>query len=196
MWLRSSALDRAAGVRRAAFWQPATCGAAPAALTAYRLRPRVRRVGGTVGVRAPCFGCVSFGLRRATPTLLGLAWLGQPRPTRASVFAEGSVARRSVLVFGHRERVCLLAYKAASSMCFGRAGGWRSGTRAFSGLLRWLVFRGVSDAAGTRAKRIDNRVMAKKTKAKAPAKKPSAAKAKKPSASSSGGVVEVEACKS
>jgi len=38
--------------------------------------------------------------------------------------------------------------------------------------------------------------MAKKTKAKAPAKKPSAAKAKKPSASSSGSVVSVEACKS
>jgi hypothetical protein len=38
--------------------------------------------------------------------------------------------------------------------------------------------------------------MAKKTKSKAPAKKPSAAKAKKPSAGSSGSVVEVEACKS
>jgi|TARA_B100001758_G_scaffold126874_1_gene109125 hypothetical protein len=38
--------------------------------------------------------------------------------------------------------------------------------------------------------------MAKKTKSKAPAKKPSAAKAKKPSAGSSGAVVEVEACKS
>ena len=40
------------------------------------------------------------------------------------------------------------------------------------------------------------RAMAKKTKSKAPAKKPSAAKAKKPSAGSSGSVVEVEACKS
>ena len=46
-----------------------------------------------------------------------------------------------------------------------------------------------------RVQTIDNSVMAKKTKAKAPAKKPSAAKAKK-SAGSSGSVVEVEACKS
>ena len=93
---------------------------------------------------------------------------------------------------------CLLvSLQAASSQSWqGRAGGWSSGTRAFSGLLRWLVFQGVSDAAGTRAKPIDNAAMAKKTKAKAPAKKPSAAKAKKPSASSSGAVVEVEACKS
>ena len=70
------------------------------------------------------------------------------------------------------------------------------GTRAISGFLLGTFFQRLSDAAGTRAKIIDNRVMAKKTKAKAPAKKPSAAKAKKPSASSSGAVVEVEACKS
>ena len=75
LWLRSLALDRAAGVRRAGFWQPATCGAAPAALTAYRLRPCVRRVGGTAGVLAPCVGRVSFGLRLVFYNAqLGLAW--------------------------------------------------------------------------------------------------------------------------
>ncbi len=113
--------------------------------------------------------------------------------TRAGAFAEESVASRFVRVFGHRERVCLLAYKAASSE-LGRAGGWNCGTRAISEVLRWNVFQGLSGAAGTRVKPIYNRVMAKKTKAKAPAKKPSAAKAKA-TKSSGGAVVEVEACK-
>ena len=79
LWLRSLALDRAAGVRRAGFWQPATCGAAPAALTAYRLRPCVRRVGGIAGVRAPCVGRESMGLllvrnnaHKAWPTMARL----------------------------------------------------------------------------------------------------------------------------
>ena len=63
-------------------------------------------------------------------------------------------------------------------------------------LAKGTLIQRLSNAAGTRANLIDNRVMAKKTKAKAPAKKPSASKAKKPSAGSSGSVVEVEACKS
>ena len=63
-------------------------------------------------------------------------------------------------------------------------------------LEKGTLIQRLSNAAGTRANLIDNRVMAKKTKAKAPAKKPSASKAKKPSAGSSGSVVEVEACKS
>ena len=50
---------------------------------------------------------------------------------------------------------------------------------------RWDACRSIANAA-----------MAKKTKAKAPAKKPTAAKPKATSKSSSGGaVVEVEACK-
>ena len=103
-------------------------------------------------------------------------------------------------MFGPRDRPALLRLLLvalqALALSAGRAGGWRGRTRAISEVLRWRVFQSLSDAAGTRAKPIYNRVMAKKTKAKAPAKKPSAAKAKKPSASSSGSVVEVEACKS
>ena len=96
-------------------------------------------------------------------------------------------------MFGHRERscVCLLAYKAASSQSLAELEAGGAGRAQSPGL---TLFQGLSDVAGTRAT-IDNRAMAKKTKAKAPAKKPSAAKAKKPSAKSSGSVVEVEACK-
>ena len=58
-----------------------------------------------------------MGLRRASNNAQlirlgpGLGQLAQ----RTSAFAEESVARRSRPVFGPRERVCLLAYKAASS---------------------------------------------------------------------------------
>ena len=49
---------------------------------------------------------------------------------------------------------------------------------------------------GRASKSTATQAMAKKTKAKAPAKKPTAAKAKTTSKSSGGAVVEVEACKS
>ena len=155
-------------------------------------------MGGTVGVRAPCVGVCRL-VCALCPN--NAAWLAQPgqRHTRASVFAEESVASRSVLVFGHRERVCvcLLAYKAASSHR-ALAQSWRleRHARDLRVLAKGTLIQRLSNAAGTRANLIDNRVMAKKTKAKAPAKKPSASKAKKPSAGSSGSVVEVEACKS
>ena len=96
-------------------------------------------------------------------------------------------------VFGIRvdlRLVLLVALQAASS----QSQSWRSGTGAFSGSRAGSCVQWQSFATGTPAKPIDNRVMAKKTKAKAPAKKATAAKAKA-TKSSGGAVVEVEACK-
>ena len=168
------------------------CG--PYGLPAAPLRPSRGRYRGPAC--ALLWVCVVWSTRPQRSQLIRLGpGLGQAQ--RTSAFVEESVASRFVRVFGPRDRpVCfLVSLLAASSQSWQ---SWRLEERHTRdppgpGCAR---FQSLSGAAGTPAKPIYNRVMAKKTKAKAPAKKPSAAKAKKPSASSSGSVVEVEACKS
>ena len=65
-------------------------------------------MGGTVGVRAPCVGRVSFGLR-LVPQQRSLAWPSLANAILgASAFAEESVASRSGVVFGIRLALRLL----------------------------------------------------------------------------------------
>ena len=143
------------------------------------------RKGGAVSVCVPCFGRVARALGLILVTItLSLAWpsLAQhsrlvrlPRsPSRVGLYGCLGLATPALCL--------LVSFRPLANECSPSFLG-----SAFKrSPARWDACRSIANAA-----------MAKKTKAKAPAKKPTAAKPKATSKSSSGGgVVSVEACKS
>ena len=135
-----------------------------------------------MGVRAPCVGRVSFGLR-LVPQQRSLAWPSLANAILGLVCLLRSPSR--VGLYGCLGLACDCPVGASVSH-LGLPGSPKS----------WCGFHRVPGSR-RRGKSIANAAMAKKTKSKAPAKKPTAAKPKATSKSSSGGaVVEVEACKS